>query len=323
MKVYGIKDSDTLLQALRRPHHKNYFAMYSSMYGGIVTDPELMLVPIDDHMVHRGDGIFEAMKCVDGAIYNLHAHIDRLYHSAASMRIACPVSKQEMSSIILETARAAGQRDASVNVYVSRGPGSLGVNPRDSVGAQLFVMITRARTPFMEAHPGGARGITSAIPQKPPFLARVKSCNYLPNVLMKMEAEDAGVDFALAFDAESRMAEGATENVGLVTACNDLVFPDIEGVLAGTTMLRVMALAQELVPRGLLASARFAPVPRSAIQTAREMLVVGTTWNVSAAVEFDGRPVGDGKPGSVQKALDALLSAEIRTSPRFRAGIFN
>ena len=78
MKRFELSDWPMLVEALRQPYQNTYFAMYSSVYGGVVTDPRLMLLPIDDHMVHRGDGVFEAFKAIDGNIYNLNAHLDRL-----------------------------------------------------------------------------------------------------------------------------------------------------------------------------------------------------------------------------------------------------
>jgi branched-chain amino acid aminotransferase len=108
-----------------------------------------------------------------------------------------------------------------------------------------------------------------------------------------------------------------------VTADGRLVFPSIEGVLAGTTMLRTLELAAQLAAEGAIGPAGFGDVTLQDIGTAREMLVVGTTWNVSAAVEFEGRPVGDGRPGPVQRRLDAMLGDDILHSTELRTPVFN
>ena len=93
MKHFTESDWPALAASLRHPHQDTYFAMYSSLYGGIVTDPALMLLPLDDHMVHRGDGIFEALKTLHGSLYNLAGHLDRLEQSAQALSLVLPVSR--------------------------------------------------------------------------------------------------------------------------------------------------------------------------------------------------------------------------------------
>ncbi len=308
---------------LRRPFHKNYFAMYSSVYGGIVTDPVLMMVPIDDHMVHRGDGIFEVFKCVNGSIYNLSAHLERLRHSAKALGYKLPCAIGKMRKIVVQTIRAGGHKDCTIHLYVSRGPGSFSVNPYECPKSQLYVVVTRLKKPFMEFHPQGARVKSSAIAVKHPFFAGVKNCNYLPNVLMKKEAEDAGVDFVAAFDARGFLAEGATENMGIVTKDRRLLFPKLRGILAGTTMTRAAELAGRLVRSGDLAEVAFRDISRRDIAAAAEFLIVGTTPNVAAARELDGRPVGGGKPGPIYAKLSALLADDIRGNRKILTKAFD
>ena len=163
-----------LLDKLNRPYHESYLAMYSSVYDGIVTDPTLMMVPIDDHMVHRGDGIFETFKCVDGAIYNFDAHLERLQRSAANLDFNLPVDMEQLREIVMETTRAGKEQGCYIRMFISRGPGSFGVNPYDCPAAQLYVVVTKAPKAFMETHPDGATVKTSSIPVKHPFFAGVK-----------------------------------------------------------------------------------------------------------------------------------------------------
>ena len=312
MKRLELSDWPAMAAKLRRPYHAAYHAMYSSLYGAIVTDPVLMLVPMDDHLVHRGDGVFEALKLTGGRLYNLQAHLERLAHSASAIALSLPGSLAAIREIAIETVRAGGQRDGTLRIFVSRGPGGFSVNPYECPASQLYVVVTAAGTPFMLAHPEGARLRSSAVPAKTGGMAAIKNCNYVPNVLMKKEAIDAGVDFTVGFDERGCMTEGATENVGIVSDAGQLLFPCLDHILAGTTMLRVMALSKRLVTEGLLAGVGCGDIPKSAIATAREMLLTGTTINVAAAVSFDDRSVGDGKPGPVYRALSALLAEDMR-----------
>ena len=137
--------------------------------------------------------------------------------------------------------------------------------------------------------------------------------NYLPNVLMKKQAVDAGQDFMLGFDKNGHMTELPTENFGIVTAGRVLRVPKPGNILLGTTMLRVLELARaQLVPAGILAGVEEADVPRAELEKAAEMLVFGTTPNVTAATEFAGRPVGDGRPGPVWRELSRIFEADLR-----------
>lgn len=314
MKRLELSDWPAMAASLRRPHHAAFYAMYSSLYDAIVTDPVLMLVPLDDHLVHRGDGVFEAVKLTGGCLYNLRAHLERLDHSARAISLPLPRSLEAIRDIAVETVRAGGRQDGTLRIFVSRGPGGFSVNPYECPASQLYVVVTAVAAPFMQAHPAGARLRSSAVPAKTGGMAAIKNCNYVPNVLMKKEAIDAGVDFTVGFDERGRMTEGATENVGIVSDTGRLVFPCLEYILAGTTMLRVMAMAERLVSDGQLAGVGCADIPRPALITAREILLTGTTINVAAATSFDNRPVGDGKPGPVYRALSALLVEDMRSN---------
>jgi branched-chain amino acid aminotransferase len=310
-----------ILAGLKQEFHKSYLAMYSSIYGGIVTDPVLMMVPIDDHIVHRGDGIFETFKCVDGAIYNFDGHLARLQRSASNLDFTLPVSDKELRKIVIETTLAGGERNSYIRLFISRGPGSFGVNPYDCPATQMYVVITRAPQPFMTAHPQGASLGTSAIPVKHPFFAGVKNCNYLNNVLMKKEAVKANVDFVVSFDETGRLGEGATENIGVVTKDNILVFPSLDGILMGTTMMRVMKMAETAVEQAVLKEVRFGDIYMDDIINASEILIAGTTTNITKVHSFDGKPVGSGS-SPVYECLSKLLLKDIHENPQIRTKVF-
>ncbi len=305
----------------RERYGESYLAMYSSLLGGIVTDPALMLVPIDDHMVHRGDAVFEAMKCVGGAIYQLDAHLDRLVRSAAPIGLVAPRSRADIVTAILDTVRAGGRADCAIRLLISRGPGSFGVNPYDCQESCIYIIVTALGPAFMELHPAGASVGVSAVPLKPSFFAGVKSCNYLPNVLMAREAVDAGLDFVVAFDGDGHLAEGATENVGIVSEEGALLFPNPGYVLRGTTMVRVMELAEPLVTSGALSRIGYAAIDRACIKRAREVLIVGTTRNVTSVRQFDGHAICPTGPGPVANALSQLLDEDIRHGATMRTPV--
>ena len=318
-------DSSTYLQALadsRKPFHNGYYAMYSSLLDAVVTDPLLMQLPIDDHLVHRGDGVFETAKCVNGAIYNFDAHLDRLIRSAAAIGMAWPGGPAEIKALTRDTVRAGGRRDCSVRVILARGPGSFGISPYEPPAMALYIIIYAASTPFMQRHPEGATVRRSLIPPKQPPFAGFKNCNYLPNVLMKREAQDWGVDFTVGFDAAGHLTEGATENAAIITRAGALRFPRLESILAGTTMLRLVELAGVLRAEGRLTDIAYGDISEPEIFDAAEMLIVGTSLNVVSVRSYEGRAIGESCPGPLGVRLGELLDTDITRNPERRLEMF-
>lgn len=299
------------LLASNYPHQKNYYAMYSSWYGGIVTDPRLMMIPVDDHLVHRGDGIFEAFKSVNWSIYNLAKHLDRLEYSARTSALALPVDRATLIDIITATVRAGGVPDALVKLLVSRGPGGHAANPYECIGSQVYVIAMKLKLPSSEKYEGGVRLMRSQVPVKPSYFANVKSCNYLPNALMKKESEDAHADFPVSVDERGFLGEGATENIGIVTRNRELLTPRFDRILRGTTILRLMELAAPLVAAGELTRVAEADITLEEAYSAAEVMMFGTTFDVLPVVDFDGRTIGDGAPGPVFRRLLGLIQKDM------------
>lgn len=281
--------------------------MYSSWYGGIVTDPALMMVPIDDHLVHRGDGVFEALKCVDWNIYMLQRHLERLKSSLAALSLSLPVGWEELTDTILSTIRAGNAPDNLIRIFVSRGPGGFSVNPYECPEAQFYVVVSRSHPTPSIKYEEGTTMRTSLIPVKKGYFARIKCCNYLPNVLMRKEAEDAGVDFTVSLDEHGHLGEGPTENVGLITRDRRFIVPRFERILRGTTVTRVLELAEKMVASGDLTEVGEMNItPRQAYEAA-ELMMFGTTFDVLPVVRYDDRVIGDGRPGPCFRMfLDAL-----------------
>ncbi|MCX7819114.1 MAG: aminotransferase class IV [Kiritimatiellae bacterium] len=300
-----------------RPWHERYYAMYSSEWDAITTDARWMMVPVDDHVVHRGDGVFETMKCIAGGIYALREHVARLLHSARCVGLQPPWSNEEILCRILATVRAGRRPDCLIRVLLTRGPGGFGVAPTECPRPGLYIIAYRWTPSFMVSHPEGARATIVDVPLKPGWLATVKTCNYLPNVLMKMAASAAGADFPIALDETGCVAEGATENIGVVIR-GELVLPPPGRILDGITMQRVLALAANAPCGSGLAGVRRAAIPKDELLAADEVLVFGTTPDVTSIVSIDGRPVGDGRPGPVRAALQQLLEHDQLSNPRMR-----
>jgi len=303
---------DRLLQ-MRKPYQRNYRAMYSTWYGGIITDPALMMVPVDDHMVHRGDGVFEAFKCVGWKVYALHRHLDRMEYSAKMAFQTMPFSRPRLVEAILATIKAANLPDCLIRMFLSRGPGGFSASPYECPESQLYIVVTTLQLPPREKYEHGVSLRSSLIPLKKDYFANIKSCNYLPNVLMRKEAEDAGVDYTVSIDEQGFLAEGPTENIGIITRSREFLVPRFDRILRGTTVTRAMELAESLLDSGELVRMGEADLTPEDAYNAAEMMMFGTSFDVLPVVNYDGYRIGGGQVGCFAGKLRQLLQEDVRT----------
>jgi len=298
--------TEEAIHRLRQTAHagaNHFHAMYSSVLGGIVTDPTLMVLPLDDHMVHRGHAVFDTATLTHGMLYQLDAHLDRLMRSAEGARIPLPFPRERLREIILDTAGASRQREGSVRYWLSSGPGGFALGPGECVGSSFYVVVFRQEAYPESYYTKGMKVVTSQVPIKPPIFARIKSTNYLPNVLVALEAKDRGADNGVFIDLHGMVAESSTMNVAFVTKDRVFRHPPFDAVLSGITIQRVLEFARRLVQQGELRNVLIADVPVSEGREAAEMMLIGSSIKVAPVVQWDGQPIGDGKPGPITKKL--------------------
>src|SRR6188508_1023994 len=304
------------LRALRSRQPVRYWAFYSSQLGGIVTDPALMVIPFDDHIVHRGHGIFDTAGLVDGKIYDLEAHLDRFLLSAERSKLRLPGSRAEMTDIIVQTAAASGRRDGSIRYWLSSGPGSLELTPARGAEPGFFVMIFAGLSYPERWYTEGLRVMTTTYPIKAPLYAITKATNYLPNVLMQMEAKEKGFDNGVFIDEDGNVGESSNMNVAFVTRHGILVHPKFDHILSGCTSLRLLELARAHRDRARVTGVEVRDIAVAEARASREMLQLGSSIKVAPVVQWDDQAIGDGKPGPVSRALLELLEDDMRTSDR-------
>jgi 4-amino-4-deoxychorismate lyase len=312
--VFARAEGLARLSRIVHPKSVNFYAAYSSVLGGIVTDPSLMVLPLDDHMVHRGHAVFDTATLTHGMLYQLDPHLDRLLRSAELARIALPFSREQLRQIILDTAAASGKRDGSVRYWLSAGPGGFGLGPGECVGSSFYVVIFKQEAYPERYYTEGMKVVTSAIPIKPPLFARTKSTNYLPNVLVVLDANDRGADNGIFIDQRGMVAEGSNMNVAFVTQDRVFRHPPFDAILSGITIQRVLQFAGRLRDKGDLQEIRVADIPVSEGRAAAEMMLIGSSIKVAPVVQWDGRPIGDGKPGPIAEQLLQLWEADTRSA---------
>ena len=304
------------LRHLRSRQPVEYAAFYSSQLNGIVTDPALMVLPFDDHMVHRGHGIFDTAAIVAGKIYDLDAHLDRFLLSADRSKLQLPCPREAMRDIIIQTAAASGRRDGSIRYWLSSGPGSLELTPAKGAEPGFFVMIFGGLAYPERWYTEGLRVMTTTYPIKAPLYAITKATNYLPNVLMQMEAKEKGFDNGVFIDEEGNVGESSNMNVAFVNRHGAFVHPRFDHILSGCTSLRLLELARKHQDRAGVTGVEVREIAAAEARTCREMLLLGSSIKVAPVIQWDDQPIGDGKPGPVSKALLQLLEEDMRSSDR-------
>ncbi len=311
-----VLDADEVLnrlRGLREQQPVKFSAFYSSHLGGVVTDPALMVIPFDDHIVHRGHGVFDTAAIVNGKIYDLEAHLDRFLRSAEASKLALPYSREEMRDIIIRTTAISGQKKGSIRYWISSGTGNLGLVPAADAKPGFFVMIFPGLEYDESYYTEGMRVMTTTYPIKPPLYAITKSTNYLPNVLMQLEAKEKGLDNGVFIDADGNVGEGSNMNMAFVTKEGVLRHPKFDHILSGCTVVRLLELAPVLVQQGILKDIVIGDIPVEEAKNAAEMMLIGSSIYVAPVVEWDGQTIGDGKPGPVAKAMLELLQQDMES----------
>ncbi len=292
--------------ALERPGEDRILAFYDHRLRAVVTNPRLMLIPMDDHLVHRGDGVFEALKFVDGRIYQLDAHLARLRASTEAIFIGAPAPWEEIRRLVVEVARASGARNGSLSIFIGRGLGGFSLDFRECEHPTLYIVARKAPALPEQFWEKGVTACRSSFPAKSENFARIKSVNYLPNVLMKREAILKGCAYPLCFGPDHFLAEGASENIIIVDCKGELVVPEMKYALLGTTMLRGLELIgkeREYVTRS---------ISEDDIRVSREVIMMGTSIDAVSIVRYNGKPIHDVRPGPVSRRLRVLLQEDLQ-----------
>ncbi|RKD75693.1 branched chain amino acid aminotransferase [Sinobaca qinghaiensis] len=251
-------------------------------------------ISVYDHGFLYGDGVFEGIRVYSGNVYKLDEHLKRLYNSAKSIMLDIPHSSEEMTEIILETLRKNDLQDAYIRLVVSRGVGNLGLDPASCSSPQIIAIAEELAIYPKEFYENGLDIVTVATRRNSPDVLspKVKSLNYLNNILVKIEAGLAGVSEALMLNSEGYVAEGSADNIFIIRNNTLYTPPGYIGALEGITRAAIMELSEEL---GY--TLKEEPFTRHDVYTADEVFLTGTAAEVIAVVKVDGRIIGDGKPG--------------------------
>ncbi len=279
---------------------------------GKLLEEEDARVSVFDHGFLYGDGVFEGMRAYAGRVFKLGEHLERLYRSAKAISLEIPMAREEFALAVDETMQANGLRDAYIRAVVSRGVGDLGLDPTKCPKPSVVIIAASIKLYPEELYENGLEIITGATRRMPPdaLNPRIKSCNYLNNILAKIEGLRAGVMEVLMLNHLGYVAECTGDNVFRVAGGALETPPPDAGILEGITRNVVMEFARD---SGVAVRER--NLTLYDLYVADEVFLTGTAAEIIAVTRIDGRSIGAGKPGPVTADLRAAFRKLVTSPP--------
>lgn len=276
--------------------------------NGEIMAAAMARIPVLDHGLLYGDGVFEGIRCYGGRPFRLAEHLRRLEDSARAIALSIPLSREALADAVGELLRAFGRGDGYLRLVVTRGAGPLGLDPSRCAEPNVFIIADHLALVSASARAQGAKVIIAATRRLGPdgLDARIKSLNYLNHILARIEANQAGADEAILLNGAGRVAEGSADNVFIVRDGVLATPPVIEGALAGVTRAAIIELARE---QGI--PCRETPLAPYDLYNADECFLTGTGAELIPVREIDGRVLG-ACPGPLFERLQNAFSDCVR-----------
>jgi branched-chain amino acid aminotransferase len=266
-------------------------------------------VSVFDHGLLYGDGVFEGIRIYGRRIFRLEAHLERLYASAQALALEVPLARDAMAAAVREAVRRNRQEDGYIRLVVTRGAGDLGIDPRTCPRPSVIIIVTDIRVYPRELYATGVKLITSATRQvsHEAFDPRVKSLNYLKNILAKIDAQRASAHEAIMLNSAGFIAECTADNLFVVRRGRLLTPAPQDGALEGITRGAVMQLAVEAA-----VEVAEAHLTRYDVYTADECFLTGTGAELMPVAALDGRRIANGQAGPITRRLRDAFHALVR-----------
>ena len=268
--------------------------------NGTLVEKEKAHISVFDHGLLYGDGVFEGIRTYEGLIFRLKEHIDRLYKSADAIELKIPMTKIDMIGAVITTLKANRLKDAYIRLVVTRGVGDLGLDPRKCSKPTIFIITDKITLYPKEFYEKGLEIVTATTKRNFPQAldARIKSLNYLNNILAKIDAIKSGTEEAIMLTHDDYVAECTGDNIFIVSGCELLTPPTDIGALEGITRDAVISLAKKMdipVYEKLL--------KMEDVYNASEVFLTGTAAEIIPVVRIDERRIASGKPGEITLRL--------------------
>ncbi len=265
-------------------------------------------VSVYDHGLLYGDGVFEGIRIYHGKVFKHREHIERLYDSAKAIALTIPLSVDDMMAAVDATVKENRKENGYIRLVVTRGAGTLGLDHRKCEPAVIVIVDDISLYP-KELYESGLEIITASVLRNHTNAVnpRIKSLNYLNNILAKMEAIRAGCLEALMLNHKGDIAECTADNVFIVKRGILKTPPAHDGALEGITRGVVLDLARNAGIPTVECS-----LQRHDAYIADEMFLTGTGAEIIAVTKVDDRVIGNGKQGPITRQLREAFTAAIR-----------
>jgi branched-chain amino acid aminotransferase len=267
---------------------------------GKLVDKDDAKISVYDHGLLYGDGVFEGIRVYAGRVFRAEPHVRRLYDSAKSIRLTIPLSPKEFLEAIEATVKANNFADCYIRAVVTRGAGSLGIDPNRCKDPCVIIIADLIQLYPKEMYEKGMSLITSSVIRNHPqaLSPRIKSLNYLNNILARIEANDAGASEAIMLNHVGNVAECTADNIFIVRARQVITPTIVDGILEGVTRQVIIDLCLRLGIPCIEKS-----IQRHDLYVAEECFVTGTGAEVAPVTKIDGRVIGTGQPGPITRQL--------------------
>jgi len=257
-------------------------------------------VSVFDHGLLYGDGVFEGIRAYNGRVFMLDRHIDRLFESAKAIALEIPMTKEGLTRAVVRTCKANSIKNGYIRLVVTRGVGTLGLNPYLCKKGEIIIIADKIQLYPKKLYEDGMAIVTVGTVRNHPeaLNPRIKSLNYLNNILAKIEAINSGVLEAVMLNVHGNVAEATGDNIFVVKDSLIRTPPPDAGILKGITRDVVIELARD---HGY--EVREETLSRYDLYNADEVFLTGTAAEVIGVIDIDRRPIGEGKPGRVTRYL--------------------
>ena len=256
-------------------------------------------ISVYDHGFLYGDGVFEGIRAYNGRIFRLQEHVDRLFESAKAIALEMPVTKEQMSELLLEACRVNNLRNAYLRPIVARGVGDLGLDPRKCKQATFVILAREFGALYGDKYEKGLKLCSVSVRRNSPNAVspNIKSLNYLNNILARIEVNAQGCDEGIMLDMNGFVSEATADNIFVIKG-GVVVTPPTYNSLKGITRQAVIDIAKELgYP------VQETPITMFDVYGADEVFITGTAAEIAPCVVVDTRTIGSGAPGPITKHL--------------------
>lgn len=267
---------------------------------GKMVDKEKAVISVFDHGLLYGDGVFEGIRSYNGLVFRFKEHIDRLFRSADAIELKIPMTKLELIDVTIKTLKINKLKDAYIRLVITRGPGDLGLDPRKCKVPTVFIITDKIKL-YPEKYYKNGLEIVTATTKKNLTQAlnpKIKSLNYLNNILAKIDAIKSGTEEAIMLSYEDYVTECTGDNIFIVSK-GELITPPVDvGALEGITRDAVISIAKRIDIPFYEKMLRM-----DEVYAADEVFLTGTAAEIIPVVKIDDRRIADGKPGRMTNRL--------------------